>query len=510
MKRLPIGKQVFRDLIEGDFIYVDKTEDLISMINLGIPLFLSRPRRFGKSLTTYTLKELFRGSKELFKDTYAYDNWDFTHTYPVIRLDISTVVTRNMEECEITLHDVVAKVAHEYSISLKEQRIPSKALSELIMTLAETKRVVLIIDEYDAPILNALQKPILPEIKELLRDFYKVVKASEEYLRFIFITGISKFSKRGVFSSMNNLEDITLSSQYASAAGYSRDEIDNNFREHIEKCKEKHSFSEDQFWKELKHYYNGYSWNGKDFVYNPFSVLKFFREFLFYPYWMESGSPSYIVNYAENNHLSLENLKNAVVDISFMDKKDIDKTNPLSFLTQAGYLTIKSINEYGDVTLDFPNYEVEYSFNNLLIESQYRVDSDDLMGVKRAIRKAFIDNNTEEVIHQIRTVYSSIPYMHFDNNKNEHFYHTMLLMFLRACGYDLLTEDVCSQGRSDLSLFWKERVYIIELKVNGSAESALNQIIANNYAGKYANKELVHIGLKIDFDQRNVVEWAVG
>ncbi len=155
------------------------------------------------------------------------------------------------------------------------------------------------------------------------------------------------------------------------------------------------------------------------------------------------------------------------------------------------------------------NYDVEHSFNNLLVKSQYKVDSDDLMGVKRAIRKAFIENDTDEVIAQFRTVYSSIPYVHFDNNKNEHFYHTMLLMFLRACGYDLLTEDLSNQGRSDLSLFWKDRVYIIELKVNGSAQTALNQIITSNYAGKYTNKEVVHIGLKIDFDQRNIVEQAV-
>lgn len=508
MKKLPIGKQVFRNVIEDGCVYVDKTEHLIRMINLSTPLFLSRPRRFGKSMTTYTLLELFEGNCELFQGTFAYDNWNWERKTPVIRLDMSICSGATIEEIRAKMLTMVILCAKDAGVQISDTVYADIAFMELISSLSKKGRIAIIVDEYDAPILDNLHEPILPAVKSLLRNFYKLIKAYEEHLCFVFITGISKFSKVGVFSAMNNLQDITLNVKYSSITGYTRNEIDLYFREYIELAKSELNYSEEQFWVELKHYYNGYSWDGETFLYNPFSVLNFFSQFQFSPYWMASGSPSYMVRYAEQNHLSLENLKKKSVDSAFMDRKDIDLASPESFLTQAGYLTIKSVDQYGDYVLDFPNYEVEYTFNALLVDSQFQVVSDDLMGVKRAIRNAFIANDTDEVIRQIKIVYSSVPYVHFDNNKNEHFYHTMLLMFLRACGFDLLTEDLSNKGRSDLSLFWKERVYLIELKIDGSAQSALDQIIEKNYTGKYENLEIVHIGLKIDFDERNIVEWA--
>ncbi len=510
MKKLPIGKQVFKHIVEDGFIYVDKTEQLIELANRNIPIFLSRPRRFGKSLTTFTYKELFKGSRELFKNTYAYDHWDWSQKYSVVRLDMSIAVSSSIELLQKSIYSIVTEIASEYGLTLKEKLMPSMALRELITLLSEQNKVALIIDEYDAPILKTLHKPHLTEVKELLRDFYTVIKASEEYLAFVFITGISKFSKLGVFSAMNNLVDITLQKKYSVLLGYTQVEIATYFKEYIEQAKEKYRFSEEEFWEKLKHYYNGYSWDGETSVYNPFSVLNFFNTYMFRPYWMESGSPSYIVEYAEKNELSLEDLKKSLVDMDFMSRKDIDQAKPHSFLTQAGYLTIKETDEDGDYILDFPNYEVEHTFNTLLLETQYEVESDDLLGVKKSLKKALVDSNTEGIIEQFTIVYSSIPYVHFSNNKNEHFYHTMLLMFLRACGFEVLTEDLCNKGRSDLSLFWKERVYIIELKINGSAQSALSQIIENNYAGKYANKRVVHIGLNVSTEARNIVEWRIG
>ncbi len=510
MKRLPVGKQVFRNLIEDNCVYVDKTEQLIRLTETTTPIFLSRPRRFGKSLTTYTFKELFAGNKELFKSTYAYENWDWSYQYPIIRLDISITLSDSVEDLKKSLYHLVLEAARNYKICLEETTAPSLALHELILKLFQQKgKVVILIDEYDAPILDSLHKETLTEIKELLRNFYKIIKASEEYLKFVFITGISKFSKVGVFSSMNNLEDVSLYDNYATIVGYTREEIACYFSDYIAIALEKLSLSEAEFWEQLKHYYNGYSWNGVNFVYNPFSVLKFFRECKFYPYWMESGSPSYIISYAQKNQLQLDKLENKTVEPDFMSRKEIDTASPESFLTQAGYLTIKKIDEYGDFILNFPNYEVLHTFNALLIESQYSVDSDDVMGVKRAIRRALIDNNTEAFLEQLKAVYSAIPYLHFDNNKNEHFYHSMLLMFLRACGFDLLSEDISNKGRSDISLFWQNRLYILELKVTGSAQAAIEQIKEKNYAGKYRNKSVVAIGLKVDFDERNIVEWSV-
>ncbi len=509
VKRLPVGKQVFRDLIEGDFVYVDKTKYLLELIEIGTPLFLSRPRRFGKSLTVSTFKELFTGNRELFRNTYAFDNWDFGKTYPVISLDLSIVSASDIKDMKAKISYLLHSIAENYGITLYDTSIPELLFQDLIRQLSEKGKVVLLIDEYDAPILDSLHKENLPEVKDILRNFYKVIKTCEEYLHFIFITGISKFSKIGVFSSLNNLEDVSLYDSYAEVLGYTREEIKVCFSDYINAALVKLDLSEEKFWEKLKHYYNGYSWNGEQFVYNPFSVLRFFRECKFYPYWMESGSPSYIISYVEKNQLRLDKLENKIVEPDFMSRREIDLASPESFMTQAGYLTIKEIDKYGDYILNFPNYEVFHTFNALLIESQYKVDNDDVMGVKRAVRRALIENDTKALLEQLKVLFSSVPYIHFDNNRNEHFYHSLLLMFLRACGFDLLSEEISNMGRSDISLFWQDHVYIIELKVAGHARAALKQIEDKNYAGKYRNKKVVAVGLKIDFDERNIVDWEI-
>ncbi len=508
MKRLPIGKQVFRTLIEDNFIYVDKTSFLVELADSGIATVLSRPRRFGKSLTVSTFKELFLGNKELFRQTYAYNNWNWEKKSPVIKLDMSGLASQNKEELYHSLMTLLIRVAEEYHIELQEHSIPSLAFGELILTLAKENKVVVLIDEYDAPILDSLHKENLQEIKELLRSFYKVLKEQEENIRFIFITGISKFSKLGVFSALNNLNDITLSPRYSTIAGYTKEEIKTTFSEYTDRITRELSLSETEFEEQLKHYYNGYSWDGKKSVYNPFSVLQLFGHNDFAPYWMESGSPSFIIHYAENNHLKLDALEGVMVDKFFLSERDIDEAAPESFLFQAGYLTIKESNPLGYYTLDFPNYEVRTTFNKLLLKSSYSVSDNDLWGIKLAMLKALSENDTETFLQQVKAVYTLLTHHHYDANKNEYFYSALLLMFFQASGFDAVPEKTGAEGRMDIVLFWQKRVYIFELKVD-SAQKALKQIKEKNYAGQYTNFQTILIGLKVDMEKRSPVEWVV-
>ena len=506
MKKLPIGKQEFKGLIEGGFLYVDKTQHLLSLAQSTVPIFLSRPRRFGKSLTINTFKELFQGEKELFQETYAYEKWDFQQTHPVIRLDLSKAGGDHVEVIANKLLELIYNAAEDLDITLRETPYPDIAFDRLIRKAGKKKPVVLLIDEYDAPVLNNLNKPELPAIKELLREFYKMIKADEEYIRFIFITGISKFTQMGVFSALNHLNDITLNEEYAECCGYTAEEIASSFPEQIRQVRRKQDLSEPEFWKKLARYYNGYSWDGETFVYNPFSILKYFdNKGRLIPYWMETGSPEYIIRYSADKKYDLVDFEQVKVSSTFLNKRDIDQATPESFLTQAGYLTIKK-REEESYTLDFPNEEVRRSFCELILNAQYTVADADILDVQEELNKALQDEDMEQIIRQFKIIYSSIPYVHFDANKTEHFYSATLLMYLQAAGFDASPERLGNKGRLDLSLRHGKTVYIFELKTD-SAQKAIRQIKEKNYAGAYRNKRVILIGLRIDFSERNIVQY---
>ncbi|MCJ8269009.1 MAG: AAA family ATPase, partial [Psychrosphaera sp.] len=381
MKKLPIGKQEFKGLIEQGCIYVDKTRFLLQLTDFTAPVFLSRPRRFGKSLMLNTFKELFKGNKSLFKDTYAYDHWDFEQINPVIQLDLSKVNGDQPEVISEKLLEIVFDAAELMDIALKETRHPDVALNKLILKAGKKTPVVILIDEYDTPILDNLNQPKLDAIKQVLRSFYKIIKANEEFIRFTFITGISKFTHVGVFSALNNLKDITLNSDYAAVVGYTEQEIRHAFPKQIEQVKTKTGLTDNKFWEKLAHYYNGYSWDGRQFVYNPLSILSFLDsggEFI--PYWMETGSPDFIMRYSQDKKYNITDFEQKEVPKSFLSRREIDIASPESFLTQAGYLTIKdkSADSY---TLDFPNNEVRRSFCELILNAQYFVADDDMFEV---------------------------------------------------------------------------------------------------------------------------------
>jgi hypothetical protein len=510
MKKLPIGKQEFKGLIEQDCIYVDKTQFLLQLTDFTAPVFLSRPRRFGKSLMLNTFKELFKGNKTLFKDTYAYDHWDFEQTHPVIQLDLSTVSGDQPKEISDKLLAMVVDAAELMGIEFKETPYPEVAFNRLIKKAGENAPVVILIDEYDTPILDNLNRPKLDAIKQVLRGFYKIIKANEAFIRFAFITGISKFTHVGVFSALNNLEDITLDSHYAPVVGYTEKEIRHTFGEQIEQVKTKTGLTDRDFWDKLAHYYNGYSWDGEQFVYNPLSILKFLKsggEFI--PYWMETGSPKFIAKYAQDKQFNISDFEQLKVPRDFLNQWEMDDASPESFLTQAGYLSIKDKDD-DSYTLDFPNNEVRRSFCKLILSIQYTVVDADILAVKSGLRKALEAQDVDKIVEQFKIIYSSIPYVHFDSNKTEHFYSAMLLMYLQASGFDASPERLSNKGRLDLALQYKhqdkqqQQVYIFELKT-AAPQKAIEQIIEKNYAGAWGNHQVTLVGLQIDFAERNIV-----
>ncbi len=508
MKKLPIGKQEFKGLIEAGCIYVDKTPYLLKLIESTAPIFLSRPRRFGKSLMVNTFKELFKGNKALFADTYAYDNWDFSQTNPVIRLDLSQVNGNQPQVISQKLLALVSDIAKLMAVEIEPTTFPDIAFRRLIQEAGKSTPVVILIDEYDNPVLENLNNPELVEIKNVLRGFYKTIKANEEFIRFVFITGISKFTHVGVFSALNNLKDITLNSDYAQVVGYTEKEIRHAFPKQIEQVKTKTALTDNEFWKKLAYYYNGYSWDGRQFVYNPLSILNFLDsggEFV--PYWMQTGSPAFIAKYSQDKQFNISDFEQLKVPKNFLNKQEMDTASPESFLTQAGYLSIKD-QDVDSYTLDFPNNEVRRSFCELILNIQYAVADTDILAVKSGLRQALQAQDVDKIVEQFKIIYSSVPYVHFDSNKTEHFYSAVLLMYLQASGFDASPERLSNKGRLDLSLEYKykdqQQVYIFELKT-AAPQKAIEQIIEKNYAGAYGNHQVTLVGLQIDFAERNIV-----
>ena len=297
MKKLPIGVQDFRKLIKDNYIYVDKTKYLYDLLESGNVYFLSRPRRFGKSLTVSTFEYLFKGEKNLFEGTYISDKWDFTKTYPVISISMSGRTTSDLKSFKESILLTIKQLYKKYGFEQETNLIP-ESFRYLVRQLSQRGRVVILIDEYDKPILDNIDNPKKAEnIRNFLRSFYSTFKDLDKYLKFVFITGISKFSKVGIFSGLNNLKDLTLKSDMSTSLGYTKQEIRKYFQKGIQKTKIELGLNEVEFWDKLENWYNGYSWNGREFVYNPFSILNFFDEYTFSNYWFESGTPSFLISY---------------------------------------------------------------------------------------------------------------------------------------------------------------------------------------------------------------------
>ena len=511
LKNLPIGIQDFKELRERECIYVDKTETLLKLITDGKYYFLSRPRRFGKSLTISTLAEIFEGSKELFEGLYIYDKIEWKKR-PVIRVDFTSDSFKKIG-LEEAINEMLDKTAKKYDLNLSKESNRGR-FGELIEKLHKKngEKVVVLIDEYDKPIIDYLEnidKGV--ENREILRDFYGVVKPMDPHLEFVMMTGVSKFSKVSIFSELNNLNDITTSRHYSDIVGLTKEEIDKNFKDYKKIASTALSVSTVELDEKMKFWYDGYSWDHLKWVYNPFSMLKFFHEQVFDNYWFATGTPTFLVNFIRNKGINAINLENTEVDSIFFDKFDIENLDIISLMFQTGYLTIKDKNEYGEFILGYPNEEVRLSMTRSLLEGYtFEVDSN-VKTTLNALRESLKSNDISTFYKNINALFASIPNQIFIN-KQEAYYQSIIYLTLKFLGVYIDCEVSTNRGRIDGVIKTDKYIYIMEFKMApATPQDALNQIKEKGYHISYQtdNREKYIIGISFDPEKKQLSELEI-
>ena len=509
MQKLPIGIQTFQRLREENYLYIDKTKEAFELIDSGsVFYFLSRPRRFGKSLFLSTLQSIFEGKKELFEGLYIYDKWDFDVKYPVIKIDFFGDL-RSSRSLKKAILSMLKSNQKRLDVKCDEVDEIGLCLKDLIQKSYEkyNQQVVVLIDEYDKAILDNLdQMEVASENREIIKSLYTVLKGCEEYIKFAFLTGVSKFSRASIFSGLNMLQDISLNPTYGNICGYTQKDIETTILPYLDGVD----------LEKLKVWYNGYNFL-KDDVYNPFDILQFIaNDFMYKNYWFTSGTPTYLIKLIEKNNYFLPKLANLVVGDELLDSFDIDNIELEVILYQAGYLTIdKAIEKRRggfEYKLKIPNMEVKISLNDFIIDNitnqrtQKGKFQDD-------IYDALYDANLEDFKISLETIFASIPYNNYTNNNiqnYEGFYASVVYIYLQSLGLDIIGEDVTNKGRIDLTIKINNLIYILEFKVG--SEDALQQIKDKNYAQKYINedKEIYLVGINFDEDEKNIAkfEWV--
>ena len=512
MKNLTTSVYTFEKLIEGNYFYVDKTEYIWDLIKEAYGIyFLSRPRRFGKSLTLSTLKAVFQNKKHLFKelalDSKPYD-WK---EYPVIHLDLGESPASSSEELDKALRAMLDNTAREYGIILTATTAPSR-FSELIRVLKDKEKVVILIDEYDKPILDNITRENIQGIREVLENFYSVIKATEPYQRFVLLTGVSKFSKVSVFSKLNNLTDITMDARYATMLGYTQDELEKNFAEYIDHVCKEQNLDPKELLDKLKLWYNGYRFEeNAATVYNPVSVAKFFESGgKFKNYWFETGTPTFLIDLLKKYDYNLNKLDNYEAVEDDFSTYEIEHLQVLPLLVQTGYLTItKAFKKFDSLCyiLDFPNREVKESFNRRLAQSYSNLEGQIVTSHLFRLLEALSDNDLEKFFKNMGIFFANVPYN--IQLKHEYYYQSIFHVIFTLIGVNMESEAVTNKGRIDAVVKTDKYVYIFEFKLNGSADEALTQIHDKEYYQKYQNsgKKIILAGANFSTETNNIEEW---
>ena len=518
MKDLTSSVYNFEDLIQGNFLYVDKTEYIWQLIRPAKAMyFLSRPRRFGKSLTLSTLKAVFEGKKELFKGLAIYDKPYDWKPYPVIHLDMNGFDFSSPDALKISLNRLMRETAEFHHLQLTETR-PDQMFREIITKLSKEQQIVILLDEYDKPILNNI---ISPECKQILADmkaFYSVIKAFESKLRLTFITGVSKFCHVSLFSDLNNLTDITMDYDYAAMLGYTQEELETYFADRIDLASKKLNISKDHLLPKIKAWYDGYRFHEEaPRVYNPVSLAEFFtKRFEFKNYWFTTGTPSFLLELTMKSKLKYSEMFTEPVSESFFNAFEITRLKPMVLLYQTGYLTIEKCVEekipFTDQTirkyyLNFPNLEVERSFNEQLLEYCTAIQTESSQDFLSKLITAVGTGDADEFIEQIRSVFANIPYpIHV---KDEHYYQTVFFVICDLLKLMVQAEICTNRGRIDMMVAAGEWIYVIEFKLNKTAGEAMKQIENREYALKYRKegKRIMLLGVNFDFDSGNITDW---
>ena len=514
MQVLPIGVHDFVQIRQDNMLYVDKTAQLQKLVETGRRYFLARPRRFGKSLTISTLEAMFSGRVELFKGLAAED-WvkkQAEHPAPVLRFDMSAMDSSSSEALKQSLSENIILKAVGFDIELRSTTL-SMMLTELLIGLYKRYgRVAVLIDEYDKPILDNLSNfAKATEMREILRSFYTVLKSCDDYLRFVLLTGISKFSKMGIFSAMNNLIDISMYKEYGAVAGYTQQELEHYFTEIITDWAEQMQLNREELLKRLKDYYDGFSFDGATRLYNPFSILNFFFLGEFKNYWYESGSPSFITEWMKEHQIqNPEEYRHIVVNgDDFISTQEIERADAVSFLYQSGYLTIEK-KEGRLLTLDYPNKEVLNSLASNYLKLVYKVK--DYAGLGSEIWEAVKAGDISRICELYNIALAEIPYDDFAKNRNEYWYRSMFMMLLRGVGIITYAEIHTSKGRSDVVIQLRDLIIVLEFKyaaksseVKVKLSEGAEQIKEREYAKSYAERKVLTAVFTADDEKRQAV-----
>ena len=523
-----VGVQEFDWIRERQAVYVDKTEYIWKMVKTEAKyFFLSRPRRFGKSLLVDTLRCYFEGRKELFEGLYIYDKETEWKKYPVIRLDLSNGKYYEKEKVHPTINVILEQQEKKFGITNPADPENYDArLSRLIQTAYEQtgERVVILIDEYDAPMLDSINDLDLQDyIRNRVRNLFSPLKAQAQYLRFVFLTGISKFSQLSVFSELNNLQQMTFDPAYEAICGISEEELLTYMKPDIELLTEKMNdlyrrwnlhYSYEDIVGKLKEMYDGYHFSKvMTDIYCPWSLVNAFAMGDIMNFWFSTGTPTMLVNVMRQHNISLQQIEHFKGTLERFDAPTERISDPIPVLFQSGYLTLKDYDPFEqEFTLGFPNGEVREGF----AKSLYRYYLEDYVGSQDTLGNAFKRMRRKEItfdgfIESVQRWYAGIPYSITDKNQNEQLYQSLIYAALMGFGADVQAEDQTADGRMDIALKLPDAIYIIELKYGKSAEEATDQIIAKNYAVRFASdvRPVWAVGMNISQDRRTIDSYRI-
>jgi Predicted AAA-ATPase/PD-(D/E)XK nuclease superfamily len=498
LPQLPISRQFFAKVRDGNSLYIDKTEYIynLSILN-NAAYFLSRPRRFGKSLTLDTIGELFKGNKALFEGLWIADHWDWSVKHSVIRLSLDAIGHKDglTAALQTALHDIAAT----FKLKLKKTT-PGQLFQELIQKVAKKskKSVVILIDEYDRPIVDYIdpfdyQKSI--EHREILKEFFSILKDASQDIRLLFITGVTKFARVSIFSTLNHLSDLTLDPKYAALCGCTQRELETYFADFLKRMPP-------NTLELLKYWYNGYSWDGKTFLYNPFSLLNFFNTGIYENYWFQTGTPTFLVKLLSQRfvyQLEEQEVSGLILESFVLEQKDNLDLN--SLLLQTGYLTIKEIrhdNLWDERTfiLKHPNQEVKQAFNRFLLGEYTHTKPTELHHLQ--ISRALAQNDVPRVIEKLNHLLQSVPDYNYVRHE-EKFFHSIIHLIFTMVGTDVNSELHGPMGRMDTVVITKTHVFLFEFKVEQSADAALQYLKDKRYAEALRHRQLPIVGVGVSF-----------
>jgi len=513
-KKLPIGIQTFEKIIDGNCYYVDKTRYIHTLASQGDYYFLSRPRRFGKSLLLSTITAAFQGKQTLFSGLFLENNWDWETVHPVIHISFGAGVMRCIDDLCIRFTAILNFHAKKYKVAFQYDDLRER-FAELIEKLHTRYRqkVVVLVDEYDKPILDSIENPPLAvQIREELKNYYSVIKDSDPYIEFVFITGVSKFSKVSLFSGLNNLKDITLNKEYSAICGYTQAELETVFADRLAGMN----------MPKIREWYNGYNWLGKK-VYNPFDILLYLDSGQFSSYWFETGTPAFLIKLLQQGKYQIADMEDLTAGEEIVGSFDVENITAETLLFQTGYLTLTRFEQIGSFRrygLTYPNLEVKSSLCNAILN---HLGQDRLAKTRNqsAVLDALTTNDLDQLKDIFHRFFASIPHDWYRKNQlagYEGYYASIVYCYFASLGLDVTPEVSTNKGRIDLVLRFAGRIYIIEFKVKeltGSGK-ALEQILKKGYAEQFVSRNpdgtvcpVYLIGVAFSSEEKNIAafEW---